>query len=58
MAQGDNRSGTKGKNCIFVMKHKQIAQVQAKGKNPTYARVVVDFRPKKKDPNRVIITAG
>ena len=43
MAQGDNRSGTKGENCIFVMTHKQIAQMRAKGKKPTYARVVVDF---------------
>ncbi len=24
----------------------------------TYARIVVDYRPQKKDPNRVCITAG
>ena len=58
MAQGDNRSGTKGKNCIFVMTHNEIAQMWAKGKKTTYARVVVDFRPQKEDPNRVRITAG
>ena len=58
MAQGDNRSDTKGKNCIFVMTHDKIAQMRAKGKKPTYARVVVDFRPQKEDPNRVRITAG
>ena len=28
------------------------------GKEPTYARIVVDFRPQKDDPNRVRITAG
>ena len=58
MAQGDNISGTKGKIYIFVMTHKQIAQMRAKGKKPTYARVVVDFLPQKEDPNRVRITAG
>ena len=30
----------------------------AKGKKPTYAGVVVDFRPQKEDPNRVRITIG
>ena len=58
MAQGDTRSGTKGKNCIFVMAHKQISQMRAKGKKPTYEQVVVDFIPQKEDPNRVRITAG
>ena len=51
MAQCDARSGTKGKNCIFVMSHDETAQMRAKGKKPTYARVVVDFRPQKEDPN-------
>ena len=40
------------------MTHDQIAQMWAKGKKPTYARVVVDFFPQKEDPNRVRITAG
>ena len=48
----------KGKIDFFVMTHKQIAKMQAKGKKPTYARVVVDFCPQKEDPNRFIITAG
>ena len=30
----------------------------AEGKTPTYARIVVDFRPQKSDPNRDRITAG
>ena len=58
MAQGDDRSGTEGKNCIFVMTHDHIAQIWTKGKEPTYTWVVVDFRPQKEDPNRVRITAG
>ena len=40
------------------MTHKHIAQMQTKGKKPTYARVVVDFLPQKEDANRVRITAG
>jgi hypothetical protein len=46
MAQGNNKTGQKGTNSIFVMTHKEIA------KNPndqtiTYAHVVVNFHPQK-----------
>ena len=58
LAQGDDKTGTKGKNCIFVMTHEEIKDMFARGKKPTYARIVVDFRPQKEDPNRVRITAG
>ena len=51
MAQGDEKTGTKGKNCIFVMNHDEIANIP-KDCVVTYARVVVDFRPQKEDPNR------
>ena len=57
MAQGDDKTGTKGKNSIFVMNHDEIANIP-KDRVVTYARVVVDFRPQKEDPNRVRITAG
>ena len=57
MAQDDDKTGTKGKNCIFVMNHNEIANIP-KDRVVTYARVVVDFRPQKDDPNRVRITAG
>ena len=40
------------------MDHKQIAKMYAEGRKPTYARIVVDFRLQKADPNRVRITAG
>ena len=40
------------------MSHDKIAQMRAKGKKPTYERVVVDFCPQKEDLNRVRITAG
>ena len=58
MAQGDDKTNTPGTNCMFVMSHAQIAKMHAEGRVPTYARVVVDFRPQKEDPNRVRITAG
>ena len=40
------------------MTHEEIRAVFTRGKKPTYARIVVDFRPQKEDPNRVRITAG
>ena len=43
---------------MFVMTHEQIKDMYARGKKPTYARVVVDFRPQKKHKERVRITAG
>ena len=33
------------------MTHDEIKMMYAKGKKPTYARVVVDFRPQKEYPN-------
>ena len=58
MAQGDNKTGTKGKDCIFVMTRDEIKAMFARDKIPTYARIVVDFRQQKEDPNRVRITVG
>ena len=46
MAQGDNKTGQKGTNSIFVMIHEEIAMAK-------YARIVIDYRPQKEDPNRV-----
>ena len=40
------------------MTHAEIKTMFARGKKPTYARIVVDFRPQKADPNQVRITAG
>ena len=58
LAQGDAKTKTKGKNCIFAMTHDEIKKMYAKGKKPTYTRIVVNFRPQKEDPNQVRITAG
>jgi hypothetical protein len=57
LAQGDNKNGTPGMNCVHVMDLEQIKNIPA-DRVVTYARVVVDFRPQKADPNRVRITAG
>ncbi len=57
MAQGDNKTGQKGTNAIFVMKHDKIAQIVQVGKKFTFAHPVVDHRPQKEDPNRIQITA-
>ena len=58
LVQGSAKTKTKGKNCIFAMTHEEIKIMYAKGKKPKFARVVVDFRPQKEDPNRVRITTG
>ena len=57
MAQGNNKAGEKGTNLISVITHEEIKNIP-KDCIVTYARIVVDFRPQKKDPNRVQITAG
>jgi hypothetical protein len=57
MAQGDNKTGQKGTNAMFVMTHKEIAHAYSKKKFSTFANPVVDYRPQKDDPNRIRITA-
>ena len=51
MAQGDNKTGQKGTNAIFVMKHNELAKMLQTGKKFTFAHPVVDHRPQKEDPN-------
>jgi hypothetical protein len=58
MAQGDEKTGQKGTNSIFVMEHDEITTAKKDGKQFTYARNVVDYRPQKEDPNRIRITVG
>ncbi len=45
MAQGDNKTGQKGTNAMFVMTHNKIKQAVAAGKIFTYINPVVDYRP-------------
>jgi hypothetical protein len=55
LAQG--YSNTEGTNTIFFMTIDEIKQI-SKDRTVTYARIVVDYRPQKDDPNRVRITVG
>ena len=48
---------TKGTNTFKFMSLDEIHNITG-NRTVTYARIVVDYRPQKKDPNRVQITAG
>jgi hypothetical protein len=58
MAQGDNKTVQNGMNSVFVMTHKEIDIAKAAGHKWTYARVIVDYRPQKEDPNQIRIASG
>eukprot|EP00970_Alexandrium_tamarense_P017799 scaffold11398_cov137-Alexandrium_tamarense.AAC.1 len=57
LAQGDDLTGTKGTDTIVFLDRIGIKNIP-KDRVITYARIVVDYRPQKEDPNRVRITAG
>ncbi len=54
MAQGDDKTGQKETNSVFVMTHNEIDIAKAAGHKWTYARIVVDYQPKKK----ILIESG
>ncbi len=56
MAQGDNKTGQKGTNAMFVMTHDKIALAYCEKKFFTFANPVVNYHPQKDDPNRIQIT--
>jgi hypothetical protein len=58
MAQGDNKTGQKGTNSVFVMTHKEIDIAKEAGHKWTYVRVIVNYRPQKDDPNQIRIAVG
>ena len=57
LAQGDEEINKAGTDSLFVMTHKEIRNIP-KNWTVTYARMVVNYRPQKPDPNKVRITAG
>ena len=57
LAQGGEVTGTEGTGYIFFMSREDIKTIPS-DRVVTYERIVVDFRPQKKDPNHVRITAG
>jgi hypothetical protein len=50
MAQGDNKTGQKGTNAIFVMKHDEIAQIVQAGKKSHLCILWLIIDRKKKIP--------
>jgi hypothetical protein len=58
MAQGDDKTGQKGTNSVFIMTHKEINVAMKVGHKWTYARIIDDYRPQKADPNWICITVG
>ncbi len=42
MAQGDNKTGQKGTNTIFVMNHDELAHILRAGKKITFMNPVAD----------------
>jgi hypothetical protein len=58
MAKGDNKTGQKGTNAMFVMTHNKIARTIAANKRFTYGNPIVDYRPQKEFPHCIQITAG
>ena len=58
MTQGDDKTGQRGTNAMFVMSHKEIRRAFELKKKFTYGNPVVDYRPQKDDPHRIRITAG
>ncbi len=57
MSQGDNKTGQKWSDAMFVMSPQDIPNIP-KDRVVTYARVVINHCPQKTDPNRIRITAG
>ncbi len=51
MSQGDNKTGQKGTNAMFIMAHNEIRHVLATRHKFSYRNLVVDYRPQKEDPH-------
>jgi hypothetical protein len=56
LSQGDNKTGQKGANAMFVMTQDEIVHA-IREIFFTFANPVVDYRPQKKDPHQIGITA-
>ncbi len=57
MAQGDNKTGQKGTNAMFIMTHDKITHAISEKYFFTFANPVVDCRPQKEDPHQIQIMA-
>jgi hypothetical protein len=52
MCQGNDKTGKKGTDAIFVMDPKDVPNI-TKDQPPSYAKVVVAYRPQKDDPYKL-----
>jgi hypothetical protein len=57
MVQGNNKTGQRGTNAMFVMTRDEVAHALAAGQFFMYANPVVDYRTQKEDPYCIRITA-
>ena len=58
MAQGDDKTGQKGTNSVFVMTHKEIDVAMKAGHKWTYACIIVNYKPQKANPNLIHIAVS
>ena len=56
MCQGDDKTGTKGTDAIFVMGPKDVPNIPI-DQPPTYAKVVIAYHPQREDLHQIRITA-
>ncbi len=56
MAQGDNKTGQKVLNAMFVMTHNEMAHAYCEKKFFTFTNPIIDYQPQKDYPNRIQIT--
>ncbi len=57
MCQGDNKTGAKDTNAMFVMKPEEVDHTP-EARLATYANILVNYRPQKDNPYQICITAG
>jgi hypothetical protein len=51
MAQGCNKTGQKGTNAMFVMRHNKVKHALVVKNYFTYTNPVIDYRPQKDNPH-------
>jgi hypothetical protein len=57
MAQGDNKTGQKGTNVMFIVSYNKIKHMLHEGKKFTYGNPVINYRPHKDNPHQICIMA-
>ncbi len=55
MCQGDNKTGAKGRNAMFVLKSEEVDHTPA-ARLTTYANIVVNYQPSKDNQQVAILS--